>query len=113
MLELDGQQQFEPSRDAEFFANLAAQPGVLLIEMRDSGAQPYLARTADIRRAAERLLSAPEQPSKRLNLRDVAGGIRYRATGSKFEQMLVHYQQARAHFPGRYRELVRYGLPRC
>jgi hypothetical protein len=43
--------------------------------------EPYLARTADLRRAAERLLRVPEAQSKRLNLREVAARVRYRATG--------------------------------
>ena len=111
MLELDGVQDFAAARDAEVFESLPRRPGVLLIAMRDANAQPYLARTADIRRAAERLLRAPEEPSKRLTLRNVAGQLRYRATGSKFEQQLAHYQQARTNFPGRYRDLVRLRPP--
>jgi excinuclease ABC subunit C len=111
MLDFDCGQEFDPARDAEFFTTLPARPGILLIEMRDPKAQPYLARTADIRRAAERLLNAPEELSKRLNLREVACTLRYRTTGSKFEQILAHYHQARALFPTRYRELVRVRPP--
>lgn len=111
MLELDGAAEFEASRDTEFFAALPARPGVLLLEMREAGAQPFLVRTADIRRAAERLLSLPGQPSNRLNLRDVAARVRYRVAGSKFEQTLAHYQQARAHFPARYRDIARIRPP--
>ncbi len=70
-------------------------------------AQPHLVRTADLRRAAERLLRPPEPGSKRLNLREVAARIRYRVTGSKFEQTLTLYQHARANFPDRYRDLLR------
>ncbi len=79
--------------------------------MRAADAQPYLARTADLRRAAERLLRPPEGPSKRLNLRDVAARIRYRVTGSKFEQALALYQHARAFFPRRYRDWMRLRPP--
>ncbi len=111
MLELDCALDFEPPRDTEFFAGLPARPGVLRIEMREPGAQPYLARTADIRRAAERLLGTPEQPTNRLNLREVAARVGYRVTGSKFEQILAHYQQARAHFPERYGEIARLRPP--
>jgi excinuclease UvrABC nuclease subunit len=111
MLELDCGLDFDPSRDEEFFASLPARPGVFLIELREAGAAPYLARTADIRRAAERLLRPPEALSKRLNLREVAGGIRYRVTGSKFEQTLTLYQQARRHFPRRYRAVMRLRPP--
>lgn len=111
MLDLDCAREFVPGLDGEFLTSLPARPGVLLIEMRELGAEPYLVRTADVRRAAERLLSVPEQPSKRLNLRDVASRLRYRLTGSKFEQALTHYQQARAHFPARYREIARIRPP--
>ncbi|MGB0035129.1 MAG: hypothetical protein WBP79_06615 [Candidatus Acidiferrales bacterium] len=111
MLDLDCGQEFDAAQDAAFFATLPSRPGVLLIEMKAAGAEPYLARTADIRRAAERLLRAPEALSKRLNLRDVAARIRYRMTGSKFEQTLALYEQARLHFPRRYRDLMRLRPP--
>jgi excinuclease ABC subunit C len=111
MLELDCGKDFDPSLDEEFFASLPPRPGVLLLEMAEPGAQPYLARTADIRRAAERLLREPEALSKRLNLRQVAARIRYRVTGSKFEQTLALYQQAKLHFPRRYRDLMRLRPP--
>ena len=94
-----------------FFCDDARAPGIFLLEMRAAGAQPYLARTADIRRAAERLLSAPEAATKQLNLRDVTARIRYRVTGSKFEQNLAFYQNARLYFPSRYRQLMRLRPP--
>ena len=110
MLELDCGQAFDPldpAREEEFFATVPARAGVLLVEMREADAEPYLLKTADLRRAAERLLRAPEESSKRLNLRVVAAGIRYRATGSKFEQTLAFYEHAKKNFPGRYRALLR------
>ena len=112
MLELDCGEEFDAlSREEEFFASLPPRPGVLLLEMTDAGAQPYLARTADIRRAAERLLRVPEGPSKRLNLRDVAACIRYRATGSKFEQTFALYQHASGIFRGGTAICCACGLP--
>ena len=111
MLELDCGLEFDSGHDELFFAALPARSGVLLIEMREANAQPYLARTADIRRAAERLLREPEAASKRLNLRNVAAGVRYRVTGSKFEQTLTLYACARAKFPKRYRDLLRLRPP--
>src|ERR1700752_4083565 len=111
MLELDCGLEFEPEHDEIFFAALPARPGVLLIEMSEAGAQLYLARTADIRRAAERLLREPEAASKRLNLCNVAARVRYRVTGSKFEQTLALYGCAREKFPRRYRDLVRLRPP--
>ena len=111
MLELDSAAEFDPAGDAEFFAALPSRPGVLLIEMRAADAQPYLARTAYIRRAAERLLGPPEGPSKRLNLRAVAARIRFRVTGSKLEQAFALYEHARALFPRDYRRWMRLRPP--
>jgi excinuclease ABC subunit C len=111
MLELDSGLEFDAARDEEFFAALPARPGVLLLEMTDASAHPYLARTADIRRAAERLLRAPDAASKRLNLRAVVARIRYRVTGSKFEQTFALYQNAREKLPQRYRDLLRLRRP--
>src|SRR5215469_10621418 len=112
MLDLDCELEFDRDHDEVFFAALPARAGVLLIEMRAAGAQPYLARTADVRRAAERLLGEPEATaSKRLNLRAVAARVRYRVTGSKLEQTLALYTTARAKFPKRYRDLVRLRPP--
>jgi|HubBroStandDraft_5_1064220.scaffolds.fasta_scaffold27984_1 excinuclease ABC subunit C len=111
MLDLDCNLIFAPAYDGDFFRSLPSRPGVLLIEMNDSAAHPYLARTADIRRAAERLLREPDALSKRLNLRAVAGRIHYRVTSSKFEQTVTLYQQARVHFPRRYRDVMRLRPP--
>jgi excinuclease ABC subunit C len=111
VLPLDCGQEFDATRDADFFAALPERPGVLLIEMKAPNAKPYLARTADIRRAAERLLRVPEALSKRLNLREVAARVRYRVTGSKLEQTLTLYELAREYFPQRYRALMRLRPP--
>ena len=111
MLELGCTLEFEPARDEEFFAAVPERPGILLIEMRVPHARPHLVRTADLRRSTERLVRPPEPGSKRLNLREVAARIRYRVTGSKFEQTLALYQHARSNFPERYRELLRLRPP--
>jgi excinuclease ABC subunit C len=111
VLPLDFGQEFSPAREAEFLATLPDRPGVFLLEMTDRAARPYLARTADIRRAAQRLLGEPDAASKRLNLRAVAARILYRVTGSKFEQVFTLYQHAKTNFPNRYRDLVRLRPP--
>lgn len=111
VLELDCGLEFDPAREDEFFAALPESAGIYLIEPRAEGAQPYLSRTVDLRRAAERLLRRPEVVSKRLNLRDVAARIRFRVTGSRFEQSYTLYQQARLHFPKRYRDFIRLRPP--
>ncbi len=111
MLPLDCGQPFDPTREEECFAALPERPAVFLIEPKQTGAQPYLVRTADLRRRVERLLRAPAEPTRRLNLRDFAAGVRYRLTGSAFEQALVFYQHARELFPQRYRDLARLRPP--
>ena len=111
MLPLDVTLEFDPAHETDFFSALPSLPGVSLFEMKAEGAQPYLVRTADIRRTAERLLQIPEQLTKRISLRDVAARVRYRVTGSKFEQALTLYGEARQHFPQRYRALVRLRPP--
>lgn len=111
MLPLDCGQEFHPASDAEFFRALPSHPGVLRIAMHGPSAEPYLIRTADIRRAAERLLRPPEAGTKRLNLREVAARVAYRVTGSKFEQSLTMYAQAKKDFPRRYKDLIRLRPP--
>ena len=111
VLPLDCGQEFDPAREEEFFAALPALSAVYVIEPRAAAAHPYLRSTADLRRSCERLLRLPGSPSKRLNLREIAARIRYRLTGSKFEQVWVLYQHARRLFPERYRELLRLRPP--
>ncbi len=111
VLALDCGLEFNPAREEEFFAALPPRPAVVLIEPRHAGAQPYLLRTADLRRRLERLLRPAEGHSKRLNLREFAARVRFRLTGSPFEQSLVHYQHARGLFPERYRALTRLRPP--
>ena len=116
MLPLDHAAEFDPARDEEFFAALPPRAGICRIEPRADGAHPYLRRTADLRRVCRRLLGPPEAadeaaPSEarrpRLNLREIAARVRYRITGSTFEQTLTLYQQARELFPRTYRERMR------
>jgi excinuclease ABC subunit C len=120
MLPLDHAAEFNPGRDEEFFAALPPRPAVCLIEPRAPGAHPYLRRTADLRRLCRRLLGPPEASAEpapaetrrpRLNLREIATRVRYRITGSTFEQTLTLYQQARELFPRTYRERMRLAPP--
>jgi excinuclease ABC subunit C len=105
--ELDSGLEFTPENDAEFFSQLPTRPGVCLISSREASAEPYLIRTADLRRRLQRLLGPRDPTSKRLNLREFAHIARYRETGSVFEQTLAYYYNAKQIFPKRYRELMR------
>jgi len=107
VLELDSGLDFNPDHDAEFFSLLPAKPAVCLISSRHEAAEPYLIQTADLRRRLQRSLGQPDPASKRLNLRAFAHTVRYRESGSAFEQALTYYQNARQFFPKRYRDLIR------
>lgn len=112
MLELDCTQHFDAAcDDAEFFRSLPSRPAVCLIEARAENAEPFLIRTQNLQRRLQRLLGPSDPTSKRLNLREFTAAIRYRLTGSAFEQTLTHYQHARRLFPKRYRALTRLRPP--
>jgi excinuclease ABC subunit C len=108
VLELDCGLEFDATRaEQDFFPALPPQPAVCLIELREEAAEPFLIRTQNLQRRLQRLLGPIDPASKRLNLRDSARGIRYRLTGSPFEQTLTYYQHAKQLFPKRYRDLMR------
>jgi excinuclease ABC subunit C len=111
MFELDSSLEFDAVRDEGFFAALPARPAVFLIEMRAPEARPYLARTADLQRRLGILLGRTQQPTRRLNLREIAARVRYRVVGSTFEQSLVLYQHAVAIHAGRHRAWMRLRPP--
>jgi excinuclease ABC subunit C len=111
VLELDFSLAFDAAADEEFFSALPSKPAVCLVELNDSNAEPLLIRTQDLRRRLQRLLGPPDPASKRLNLRALARGVRYRAVGSTFEQSLTYYQHAKKFFPLRYRDLLRMRPP--
>ncbi|HKW35771.1 MAG TPA: hypothetical protein VJN92_22390 [Candidatus Acidoferrum sp.] len=111
-LELDCGLEFNAARTEEdFFPRLPGQPAVCLVEPREENAEPYLIRTQNLQRRLQRLLGPTDPTTKRLNLRDFARRIRYRLTGSRFEQNLTYYQQVKKLFPKRYRNLMRLRPP--
>jgi excinuclease ABC subunit C len=111
VLELDVSLAFDAANDHDFFAALPSSPSVCLIELNDTHAEPLLIRTQDLRRRLQRLMGPVDLTSKRLNLRSVARGVKYRTVGSAFEQTFAYYQNARELFPGRYRDLLRMRPP--
>jgi excinuclease ABC subunit C len=111
VLELDCGLGFDLAHSEDFFSALPSRPAVCLIELRDETAEPLLIRTQDLRRRLQRLLGPPDPASKRLNLREVAGGIRYHLTGSRFEQIFTYYIHAKKRFPRRYQNMLRLRPP--
>ena len=99
--------EFRPGCDSEIFAAVAAAPAVFLLRGSDPQAEPYVTKTANLRRRLQRLLSVPEERTKRLNLRDRVRWIEYTLTGSDFESGLVLYRVLRATFPKTYSNRLR------
>jgi excinuclease UvrABC nuclease subunit len=99
--------EFRPEADAEVFSAVAAAPAVFLLRGEDAHSEPYVSKTANLRRRLQRLLSAPEERTKRLNLRDRVRWIEYTLTGSDFESGFVLYRVLRAAFPKTYSNRLR------
>jgi excinuclease UvrABC nuclease subunit len=113
MMELEREMHFDAARADEFFDSLPPRPAVVLIQPREElpDARPVLLRTADLRRRMRLLLGEPEANSKRVSLKGYAAAIRFRVTGSRFEQALAHWQQARMLWPTNYRQRLRLYSP--
>ncbi len=80
-------------------------PAVFLIHLHHG--QPYLARTARLRRRLARLLSPPSSSSRRLNLHALAARVDYHLTPSRLASALTFYQLAQTHFPDDYPKLLK------
>jgi excinuclease ABC subunit C len=112
VLELDCGLEFNVANaEEDFFPALPLLPAVCLIEPHEEKAEPFLIRTQNLRRRLQRLLGPVDPSSKRLNLSSFARGVRYRLTGSAFEQTLTYYAQAKQLFPKRYRTMMRLRPP--
>jgi len=100
--------EFVPAEDATLFASIPAVPAVFLLRGEDHTAEPYISKTASLRRRLQRLLNAPEERTKRLNLRYRTRTIEYTLTGSDFESGFLLYQLLRATFPQIYAQRLRF-----
>jgi excinuclease ABC subunit C len=99
--------EFRPEADAEVFSTVPAVPAVFLLRGEDANSEPYVSKTANLRRRLQRLLSPSEEQTKRLNLRNRVRSIEYTPTGSDFESGFVLYQILRAVFPKTYSNRLR------
>ena len=100
--------EFAPERDAEVFAAVPAAPAVFALRGSDTQAEPYVSKTANLRRRLQRLLGPVEERTKKLNLRDRVRVIEYSATGSDFESGFLLYSVLRAAFPKTYSGRMRF-----
>lgn len=99
--------EFVADRDAEDFAFVPAAPAVFLLRGDDPQSEPYVSKTANLRRRLQRLLGAPAEHSRKLNLRDRVRWIEYSPTGSDFESGFLLYQVLRPAFPKTYGNRLR------
>jgi excinuclease ABC subunit C len=99
--------QFDPAHDEDIFASAPAAPAVFVLRGHDASAEPYVSKTANLRRRLVRLLSKPDERSKRLNLRERVAVIEYAPTGSDFESGFLLYQTLRGEFPRTYADRLR------
>ncbi len=100
--------EFVPERDAEVFAAVPPASAVFLLRGEDPLAEPYVSKTANLRRRLERLLGPVEERTKKLNLRDRVRQIEFTATGSDFESGFLLYRTLREIFPRTYANRMRF-----
>lgn len=98
---------FDPAKDEELFASVPAAPAVFILRGREAGSEPYVSKTANLRRRLVRLLSKPEERTKRLNLRERVATIEYSLTGSDFESGFLLYKTLKTEFPKTYADRLR------
>jgi excinuclease ABC subunit C len=103
---LTQQLEFEAARDAEILAGVPTAPAVFLLRGRDE-AEPYVSKTANLRRRLMRLLGPAEDRSRKLNLREQVRAIEFQLTGSDFESGFLLYRVLRATFPQTYTKKLR------
>jgi len=102
--------EFVPERDAEIFAAIPSATAVFLLRGNDLQAEPYVTKSANLRRRLIRLLGSPEEHTKRLNLRDRIRWIEYSLAGSHFESGFLLYKVLRVTFPNTYSKRLRLRL---
>jgi excinuclease ABC subunit C len=100
--------EFIPERDLETFAMVPAAPTVFLLRGEDPHAEPYVSKTANLRRRLQRLLGPVEERTKKLNLRDRVRVIEYSPSGSDFESGFLLYRLLRENFPKTYQKRLRF-----
>jgi excinuclease ABC subunit C len=102
--------EFVPAHDTEVFASVPAAPAVFLLRGEDPQSEPYVSKTANLRRRLQRLLGKPAEHSKKLNLRERVRWVEYSPTGSDFESGFLLYRLLREQFPKTYANRLRLRL---
>ncbi len=100
--------EFVAERDSETFAAVPESPAVFLLRGGEPHSEPYISKTANLRRRLHRLLGPIEGRTRKLNLRDRIRSIEYSLTGSDFESGFLLYKLLRATFPKTYGDRLRF-----
>src|SRR5690349_6692199 len=98
---------FSADHPPDFFSRFPAAPAVFMLRGQDDSAEPYVSKTANLRRRLQRLIGPAEGQSRRLSLRARAAHIEYTLTGSDFESLLLLYRVLRQEFPKTYQKRLR------
>ena len=101
------QLEFAPEHDSELFSAVPPAPAVFLLRNADPNSEPYLSKTANLRRRLQRLLGPTDDRTRRLNLRERVRRIEYSLTGSDFESAFLLYKLLRVNFPKTYARRLR------
>jgi excinuclease UvrABC nuclease subunit len=100
--------EFWPERDVDIFCRVPTAPAVFLLRGGNEQSEPYVSKTANLRRRLQRLLGPVEQGTRRLNLRERVRWIEYAPTGSDFESGFILYKVLRSTFPNTYSNRLRF-----
>jgi excinuclease ABC subunit C len=103
---LSEHREFASAPEQEFFTSVPAAPAVFLLRGSPES-EPYVSKSANLRRRLLRLLGPSEERSRRLNLRERARVLEYTTTGSDFESGFLLYQAIRTIFPKTYQNRLR------
>ena len=104
---LSHQLEFTPAQDADVFASVPVAPAVFVLRGENPQSEPYVSKTANLRRRLQRLLGVPTEHSKKLNLRDRVRSIEYTPTGSDFESGFLLYRLLRSALRKTYSDRLR------
>jgi excinuclease UvrABC nuclease subunit len=99
--------EFVAANDSEIFSAIPAAPAVFLLRADDPQSEPYVSKTANLRRRTQRILGSPTEHSRRLNLRERVRWIEYTPTGSDFESGFLLYRVLRSLLPRNYSDRLR------
>ena len=91
-------------------AVLPAAPAVFVLRGEGKG-EPYVSKTANLRRRLLRLLGPADERTRRLNLRESTRFVEYTLTGSDFESGFLLYQLLLDLFPRTYSRRLRLRPP--